>query len=178
MVRAWLCMANTSYNWCQKKEDKLNVVTMQTFSDKSLCTVSRKNYLIYGFPIFWDAQKYAEKAEFRYMRMLGASPLVDEDLPPPLFSQEQHLLFFGLSSVPVKKSFPCRVLIVMIYRHALRHKWLAFHPLSKTFVSVFAPCLSFMRTINFNLYRPAVWNCSASNVLGFDVDMFDLWTEW
>ena len=28
MVRACSCMANTSYNWCQKKEDKLNIVTM------------------------------------------------------------------------------------------------------------------------------------------------------
>ena len=28
MVRAWPCMANTSCNWCQKKEDKLNYVTM------------------------------------------------------------------------------------------------------------------------------------------------------
>ena len=28
MVRACSCMANTSYNWCQKKEDKLNFVTM------------------------------------------------------------------------------------------------------------------------------------------------------
>ena len=28
MVHAWSCMANTSYNWCQKKEDKLKFVTM------------------------------------------------------------------------------------------------------------------------------------------------------
>ena len=34
-------MANTSCNWCQKKEDKLNIV--------------RKINLIYGFPFFWDA---------------------------------------------------------------------------------------------------------------------------
>ena len=36
MVRACSCMANTSCNWCQQKEDKLNFVTMSTFSDKSL----------------------------------------------------------------------------------------------------------------------------------------------
>ena len=28
MVRAWPCMDNTSCNWCQKKENKLNFVTM------------------------------------------------------------------------------------------------------------------------------------------------------
>ena len=50
MVRAWPCMANTYCNWCQKKEDKLNFVTMQTFSDKSL--VFRKINLIYGFLFF------------------------------------------------------------------------------------------------------------------------------
>ena len=36
MVRAQPCMANTSCVWCQKKEDKLNFVTMYTFLDKSL----------------------------------------------------------------------------------------------------------------------------------------------
>ena len=35
MVRAWPCMANTSCNWCQNKEDKLAFVTMQRCSDKS-----------------------------------------------------------------------------------------------------------------------------------------------
>ena len=54
MVRAWSCMANTSYNWCQKKEAKLNFVTMYTFSDKSL-QFSEKLTRFMGFLFFWDA---------------------------------------------------------------------------------------------------------------------------
>ena len=47
-------MANTSYNWCQKKEDKLKFVNVNFFW--SIITVKKKIYLIYGFPFFlWDA---------------------------------------------------------------------------------------------------------------------------
>ena len=48
MVPAWPCIANTSCNWCQIKEDKMNFLTMSTFADKSL--VFRKIHLIFmGF---------------------------------------------------------------------------------------------------------------------------------
>ena len=68
-----LGMANTSCNWCQKKEDKLNFVTMSTFSDNSLQFWEKLTWFM-GF-LFSGTSLYNARAKSRHKQRVNSKLL-------------------------------------------------------------------------------------------------------